>query len=176
MTATNKRLPYLRVVVIRINVHPAGENPTNTICTLLTPVHVRPAYASYGRSPYMATFHESSTDLSRPTAHEKKGSWHNPQRVGWPIHGSVPSFSPEPANEVVGAKPSIYQRLATRLTAPISPACDWYVQYSLTGTNPSVLNRHRRGYHIENLTIATTLFPLFPSEGFTNPPNGPARS
>jgi hypothetical protein len=46
---------------------------------LPTPVHVRPAYASCGQSPYVATFHESSTELSRPTAPEKKGSRHNPQ-------------------------------------------------------------------------------------------------
>jgi hypothetical protein len=36
--------------------------------------------------------------------------------------------NPEPANKAVGAKPSIYQRPATRLTGPISPACDQYVQ------------------------------------------------
>jgi hypothetical protein len=30
------------------------------------------------------------------------------------------------------------------------------------------------GYHIENLTIATTLSLPFPSEGFIDPPNGPA--
>jgi hypothetical protein len=35
-----------------------------------------------------------------PTAPEKKGSRHNSQHVGWPICGSIPSFSPEPANEV----------------------------------------------------------------------------
>jgi hypothetical protein len=35
-----------------------------------------------------------------PTALKKKGSRHNPQHVSWPIRGSVPSFSPEPANEV----------------------------------------------------------------------------
>jgi hypothetical protein len=44
-----------------------------------------------------------------------------------------------------GAKPSIYQRQATMFTGPISPACDRYVQYFLTGTNHSVLNWHRRG-------------------------------
>jgi hypothetical protein len=37
-----------------------------------------------------------------PTAPEKKGSRHNPQHAGWPICGSIPSFSPEPANEVGG--------------------------------------------------------------------------
>jgi hypothetical protein len=63
----------------------------------------------------------------------------------WPIRGSVPSFSHEPANEAVEAKPSIYQRPTTRLTGPISPVCDWYVQYLLAGANRTVLNRHRRG-------------------------------
>jgi hypothetical protein len=32
-----------------------------------------------------------------------------------------------------------------QLIGPITPACDWYVQYLLTGTNPLVLNRHRQG-------------------------------
>jgi hypothetical protein len=35
-----------------------------------------------------------------------------------------------------------------RFTGPITPACDQYVQYLLTGTNSSVLNRHRRGYNL----------------------------
>jgi hypothetical protein len=63
----------------------------------------------------------------------------------WLIRGSVHNFSPEPANEAAGAKPSIYQRLATRLTRPISPACDRYVHYLLTGANQTVLNWHRWG-------------------------------
>jgi hypothetical protein len=37
-----------------------------------------------------------------PLLPRKKGSRHNPQHVGWPIRGSVPSFSPEPANEAGG--------------------------------------------------------------------------
>jgi hypothetical protein len=31
------------------------------------------------------------------------------------------------------------------LTGPITLACDMYVQYLLTGVNPSVLNQHRQG-------------------------------
>jgi hypothetical protein len=37
-----------------------------------------------------------------PTTPEKKGSRHNPQHVGWPVRRSIPSFSPEPANEAGG--------------------------------------------------------------------------
>jgi hypothetical protein len=39
---------------------------------------------------------------TNPTAPEKKGSRHNPQHAGWPICGSVRSFSPESANEAGG--------------------------------------------------------------------------
>jgi hypothetical protein len=68
MTATNKQYSYPRVTVIRIDVHLEGKNPTNMTHMLLTLVHVRPVYASYERSPYVATFHESSTELDRVTA------------------------------------------------------------------------------------------------------------
>jgi hypothetical protein len=32
-----------------------------------------------------------------------------------------------------------------QLIGTITPACDRYIQYLFTGTNPLVLNRHRRG-------------------------------
>jgi hypothetical protein len=43
-----------------------------------------------------------STDLNRFTAPEKKGSWSNPHHAGWPIHRSIPSFSPRIVKEAVG--------------------------------------------------------------------------
>jgi hypothetical protein len=94
----------------------------------------------------------------------------------WPIHGSVPNFSPEPANEAVGAKPSIYQRSATRLTEPISQVCDRYVQYLLAGGNPSVLNRHRRGLQPWRCLLSTYHSPTFPTSCLPFPHKGPARS
>jgi hypothetical protein len=81
----------------------------------------------------------------------------------WPIRGSVPSFSPEPANEAVGAKPSIYQQPATRLTRPISPVCDRYVQYLLVGANRTVLNRHRRGLQPWRCRLSMYHSPTFPT-------------
>jgi hypothetical protein len=93
----------------------------------------------------------------------------------WPIHGSVPSFSPELANEAVGAKPIIYRRPATRLTSPISPTCDWYIQYLLVWANRTVVNRHRRGlepwrcrlsmYHSPTFPISCLPFPLVAPSG-----------
>jgi hypothetical protein len=60
-----------------------------------------------------------------------------------------------------------------QLIEPILPACDRYVQYLHTGTNPSVLNRHRRGLPHRNLGIAIALSLPFPSECSTGPPNWP---
>jgi hypothetical protein len=98
--------------VIRIDVHRAGENSTNTSRMLPTPVHVRPAYASYGQSPYVATFHESSTELSRPTAPEKKGSRHNPQRTTDRSAGPYPaSLSSQPMKQWGQSQASINDRL-----------------------------------------------------------------
>jgi hypothetical protein len=68
----------MRVMAIRIDVHPKGENPINTTRTLPTPVHVHPAYASCEQARHSATFPESPTELDRVTAPKKKGSQHNP--------------------------------------------------------------------------------------------------
>jgi hypothetical protein len=98
--------------VIRIDVHPAGENQTNTSRMLPTPVHVRPAYAFCGQSPYVATFHKSSIELSRPTAPEKKGSRHNPQRAADQSAGSYPASLPsQPMKQWGQSQASIYDRL-----------------------------------------------------------------
>jgi hypothetical protein len=86
-----------------------------------------------------------------PTTPEKKGTQHNPQHADSPIHGSIPSFSPKPINEAVDLSQ------ATRLTGPVSPGYDRYVQYLLAGANPSVLNRHRRGYNLAGVGLPTPL-------------------
>jgi hypothetical protein len=128
------------------------------------------------QSPYVATFHEPSTESSRATAPKKRGSRYNPKHAGWPTRGSVPSFSPKPNNEVVGAKTSIYRRQSTRLTGPISPACDRYIQYLLVGANPSVLNRHGRGLQPWRCRLSTYHSPTFPTSYLPFPPKGPTRS
>jgi hypothetical protein len=78
-TTTNKRYPYLRVAMIQIDVHPAGENPTNMS-------HALHAQSAYVHRPYVTYvvhilqhFAYPSIDLRRSTAPEKKGSRYNPQ-------------------------------------------------------------------------------------------------
>jgi hypothetical protein len=144
--------------VIRIDVHPAGENPTNTTRTLPTPVHVRLAYASCGRSPYVATFCEALTDLDRShcswekelptqsTARRLTDSWVRTELLSRASQWSR------------GCKPSSWRWPTTRFTGPITPACDRYVQYLLMGANRTILNRHRRGLQLWRCRLAT--YPL----------------
>jgi hypothetical protein len=105
---------------------------------------------------------QSSTDLKRSTAPEKKGSRHNPQHDGHLIHRSVPNFSPTTAKEQWGKVNSCGQ-LTTRLIGPISPTCDRYVQYLLAGANRTVLNRHRRGLQPWRCRLATYPLPDLPT-------------
>jgi hypothetical protein len=76
---------------------------------------------------------------------------HHPREEGLPTQSTARwSFDPRVHTQLLshnsqwgsGEKTSFYWQPATRLTRPISPACDRYVQYLLTGANPSVLNRH----------------------------------
>jgi hypothetical protein len=71
----------------------------HTTCTFLTPIHVRPAYASCRQSTYKANFHANPTELDRFTAPKKKcsrlhlsarlsGSWDPPQFLSQYSHWS----------------------------------------------------------------------------------------
>jgi hypothetical protein len=51
-----------------------------------------------------------------------------------------------------------------QLTGPITPACDRYVQHLLVGTNPSVLNRHRRGATALKVSAFHTHLPNLPNQ------------
>jgi hypothetical protein len=143
---------------------------------LPTPVHVRPAYASYGRSPYMATFHTDPTELDRFTVPEKKCSrLHLSARLSGPWDPS--QFLSQHSHWSSALKLNICQQQATRFTGPISPACNRYVQYLPMGTNHSVLNRHRQGLPHRKPWNSCITLPALPFWGFHwSPLNGPARS
>jgi hypothetical protein len=124
-----------------------------------------PAYAFCGRFPYVATFHESSTGLDGCTAPEKKCSrLHLSARLSGPW--DPPQFLFQHSHWSSALKPSTYRRQTTRLTGPISPVCDRYVQYLLTGTNPSVLNWRRRGLPHRKSRNSHNTLPALPFRGF----------
>jgi hypothetical protein len=155
--------------MIRIDVHPTGENPTNTSCTLPASVHVCPTYAFYEQSPYVATFHESSIELSRPTTPEKKGSRHNPQRAADRSAGPYPASLPsQPMKQLGQRQASINSRLLGLLGSYHQYAigtfntCSWGpTERSLTDTGGSY-NLEGVGLpHTHSLTFLTRC-PHFP--------------
>jgi hypothetical protein len=130
---------------------------------LPTPVHVRLAYASCGQFLYVATFRESLTELDRVTAPEKKGSRHNLQHVGWPICGSIPSSSPEPANEVVEKAKTYINSMLLGLPSPYHwhkigtfNTCSW-------GTTGRSLIDTAGGYNLGGADLPRTHSLTFPT-------------
>jgi hypothetical protein len=92
-----------------------------------------------------------------------------------PINRSVGPYPVSPPSQLMKQwrKPNICRQQATRLTGPISPTCDRYVQYLLTEANPSVLNRHRRGLQPWRCQLSTHHSPTFPTDGHPLSTKGP---
>jgi hypothetical protein len=106
----------------------------------------------------------------------RKSAPDSSSQPGWAVYGTHLSFSPNTAIEAVRLSQTSIDEHAARLTGPISPACDQYVQYLLTGANPSVVNRHRRELHPCMCRFSnTTPRPSQPTV-LHFPPNGPAQS
>jgi hypothetical protein len=167
---------YPRVKAISIDVHPPGENLMNMTHTLPTPVHVRPAYASCGQSPYVATFH---------TVIDRFEQIHCTREEWLPIQSTACRLSdPQVRTQLLShdsqwssrKKSSFCWQPTTRLTGPISPACDRYVQYLLVWANRTVLNQHRRGLQPWRCQLTTFPLPNLPSQLSPHSPSGPARS
>jgi hypothetical protein len=162
---------YPIVAVIRIDVHPIGENPINTSHTLPTPVHACPTYALCGQSPYVITFHWLPRSQNRPLHPEEVLATKDrlAQPLSWVASFLLPCDSPEVGERGFGQMVTqLYQ-----LTGFVSPACDRYVQYLLVGANRTVLNRHRWGLQSWRCRVAT--YPL-PDQLSPLSPNSLARS
>jgi hypothetical protein len=129
-------------------------------CTLPAPVHACPTYAFCGQSSYMTIFHWLPRSQNRPLRPEEVFTTKDrlAQPSSWVALFFLPCDSPRVGERGFG--PMVTQLL--QLTGPISPACDRYVQYLLTGDNPSVLNRHRWGLQPWRCRLATYHSPTFP--------------
>jgi hypothetical protein len=92
------------------------------------------------------------------------------------VRGTRSNCSPNLANEVVGLSQASVDGTLLWLLGPKTPACNWYFQYLLPGTNPSVLNRHMQGLPHRNLRIGMALSLPLPFDYSTDPPNDPAQS
>jgi hypothetical protein len=126
--------------------------------------------------PYVATFNDSSTDLDGSHCSCEKGF--PTQSIAcrltdpW-VHTHFLSQVNQWSNRL---KPSFCRWQATKLTGPIPPTCDRYVQYLLAGANPSVLNWDRRGLQPWRCRLSTYHSPTFPTSCLPFPPQGLARS
>jgi hypothetical protein len=106
----------------------------------------------------------------------RKSASDSTSQPSWVARGTRLSFSPNTTIEAVRlSQTSVYEK-ATRLTGPISSACDQYIQYLLTGANPSVLNRHRQGLQPCRCQLATYHSPTFLTNGLHFSSKGPAWS
>jgi hypothetical protein len=147
--------------VIQIDVHPAGENPTNMLCTLSTPVYAHSTYIFCGQSSYMTTFHWLPRSQNRSLHPEEVLTTKDRlvQPSSWVTSFPLPCDSPGVRER--GFDPMVTQ--LHQLTGPISPACDRYVQYLLVGAHRTVLNRHRRGLQPWRCQLFTYHSPTFPT-------------
>jgi hypothetical protein len=154
---------------------PYRENPTNMTRTLTTSIHVRPAYASCRRSPYVATFRKPPTALYGPYCSQEKGlptqptTWLSDPQVR---HQFLSQHSYWSSNES--------QTYADNRLLGLSGPYHWHAigtfnTYSRVPTHRSLTDTGG-GYPIENLRIVIALSPPFPFEGSIDLPNGPAWS
>jgi hypothetical protein len=118
--------------------------------------------------PFMLT-QQSWIDSLLP----RKSAPDSTSQLSWVVRGTCLSFSPNTSIEAVCLSQTSVDEETTRLTGPISLACDQYIQYLLPGSNHSVLNQYRRGLPHRNLEIAGTLSLPFPTECFIDPPKWP---
>jgi hypothetical protein len=115
---------------------------------------------------------QSWTDSLLP----RKSAPDSTSQPGWVVHGTHLSFSPKTTIEAVHlSQTSVDNRLLGLPGIYHRHAIGMFNTCSRVPT-PQSLTDTGGGYHIENLRIATSLSPPFPSEGSTDPPNGPTRS
>jgi hypothetical protein len=176
MTATNKRYSYSRVTMIWIDVHPAVEN-------LIDTPHAFHAWFVYGPGPYISHGPRGQPFASRPyISHGPRGQpFASPQKdqtcpyTWWEALATEDKLArpsswvtifPFP-HDSLGVGERGFTQLVMQLhqlTRPITSACDRYIQYLLTGANPSVLNWHIWGLQPWRCWLSTHHSSTFPTD------------
>jgi hypothetical protein len=163
MTATNKRLLISESRGDSNRCTPYRRKPDQYATCFPCLVCVRSTTIRFSRGPHITTFHtvinrfeqiHCTREEGRPT--QSIACQPSDPRVRTQLLSHNSQWSS-------GEKSSFYWQPTTRLTGPILPTCDWYVQYLLAGANPMVLNRHRRGYNLGGAGFPCTHSPTFPT-------------
>jgi hypothetical protein len=116
------------------------------------------------RGQHMATFHVVVNRFKQIHYSQEEGLPTQPtaRRLTGPrVHTQFLSHNNQWSH---GEKTSFCWQTAIRLTEPISLACDCYIQYMLTGTNPSVHNWHRRGLQPWRCQLSISHSSTFPTD------------
>jgi hypothetical protein len=152
-----------------------GETRT-THHTLPRSVRVWSRTIRISRGPHIATLHTVvNNDEQSHCSQEKRlltqsTAWRssNPR-----VHTQFLSRSGHWSSE---GKTTLCWWQTTRLTGPITPSCDWYVQYLLAGANPLVINWHRWRLQSWRCRLSTYHSLTVPTDGLHFSPKGPIQS
>jgi hypothetical protein len=145
MTVTNKRLIISESRDDSNRCTPCRGKPNQHATRIPRSVCVWSRTICISRGPHIATLCEVINRVEQGHCSWEKGlttqSTTRQLTNPW-LHTQFLSWANQWSSE---GKDKHLLMVATRLTRPISPACDRYVQYLLMRANPSVLNWHRRG-------------------------------
>jgi hypothetical protein len=162
MTITNKWLLISESHGDSNRCTPCRGKPDQHVTRFPCSAHVWSKTIRISRGPHIVTLHEVINTVEQGHYSREKGL--PTQSIAcrltdpW-VHTQFLSQDNQWSS---GGKAKHLLTVATRLTGPISPACDLYVQYLLIGANPSVLNWHRRGLQHWRCRLATYHSPTFP--------------
>jgi hypothetical protein len=176
MSATNKRLLISESRGDSNRCTPCRGKPDQHTTRFPRSVRIWSKTIHISRGQHIATLRETLTDLDRSHCSWEKGlpTQSTSRRLTDPWVRT--QFLSRASQWSRGRKPGSCRWPTTRLTEPISPPCDRYVQYLLAGTDPSVLNWHKRGLQPWRCWFATYHSLTFPTSCLHFPPKGPARS
>jgi hypothetical protein len=176
ITATNKQLLISESHDDSNRYTPCRGNPEQHATRFPCSAHVWSKIIRISRDSHIAIFRTVINRFEQIHCTQEEGLLtHSPacQLTDPWVHTQLLSHNSQWSS---GKKLSFYWQPTTRLTGPISLACDRYVQYLLVGANPFVLNRHRWGLQSWRCQFATYHSLTFPTSCLHFPPKGPARS
>jgi hypothetical protein len=136
-------------------------------------VHVWPLAIRNSRGPHIPTFRESSVALDGYYCSREQVILTAPFMAQLSGQWDLLPFLSQHSHWSSRLKPSIGWWQATRLTRPILPTYNQYIQYLLTEANSSVRNRHRRGIQHWRCQPATSHSLTFPTDGPSLSTSGP---
>jgi hypothetical protein len=171
VTTTNKRL-----LISESRCTPHRKKPDQHTTRFPRSVHVGPSTIRISCGPHIVTLREVINSDGQSHCSWEKGlpTQSTTQQLTDPwVRTQFPSQASQWSN---GGKATLYWWLTTRLTGPITLACNQYVQYLLMGANPSVLNRHTWELQPWRRRLSTYHSLTFPNNGLPFPLEGPTWS